>query len=774
MTDSARNAAESCRVFTTTFEHIRDPDPINERDWTWGEFVAFIERNGHQRCASKEQQSLFGLYKLKDGTTSKNVNVEIVTCWTLDLDKLSEAKVADVLGRLAEDGLAFLVYSTHSHTEARPKLRLTGPLLEPVKGKDWPPVWRAIVDKFSPGADEQCKDVRRLYYWPSCPEGTDPVLFHEAGAPLDVGTLDVKAAPVAAKPAVDLDAKDVLDGGYRVERAASGTSPFTHAERLCLEMPAAVDGQGGSIALLRVARALAWGLELEPAQAVDLIRERYNPRCAPPWTDAEIEHKVDDATNEAGAPYERGALCPPPPDSFDHLPIVVQNAGRYWLRDVNGDDYARRSTKDDLIVVVKKHYPSGTHDFWSDGDMPELTEITKYSQPVSTIVSCFYQKKTSYDPESEVLVEGLRIDERLVPKFDADVEALLVAYGGDQTDELKKWIAGCRADRLSAPSRALAIIGQPGLGKSLYAHALARCWGQPVVPAEVLCARFNGALKFCPIVLADEELPADLTGEAFRNVIQARTHSIEPKGKERHGLLGCIRMVVAANDLNKLHLAGGKGKDDVAAIAARFFVVNVPDERAPLCYAAQKPLLGEDGSTVDVARMAAHFLHIQNTVEPEKSRFIGTTSDGGALAFTLAAEAERAPELFDLLRDFFNAGGTWATSYRLAQTSGIVPQRGEIVPEARANFPIIVVDGKVFVRLPVLGQLVGRDLRNVTESLKPFTLGTRRVLPILSADLDVIELNVESLLASLDLDVDKTVETLMTDTADRLPNSPAR
>jgi hypothetical protein len=58
-------------------------------------------------------------------------------------------------------------------------------------------------------------------------------------------------------------------------------------------------------------------------------------------------------------------------------------------------------------------------------------------------------------------------------------------------------------------------------------------------------------------------------------------------------------MVLSVNNLNKLHLLGSKGKDDVDAIADRFFLVHVPDDRAQLCNDAQKPLLGDDGSTID-------------------------------------------------------------------------------------------------------------------------------------------------------------------------------
>jgi len=309
MSDSADNAAASCRVFTTTFRHTKDPAPEFVRDWTWGEFVEFVEANGHERTDDKEDCYLFGNYKLKDGTSRKNANVEHVFGWALDLDTLSQDEIDEILIRLLEDDLAFVCYSTHSHTESKPKCRVVGPLAKPVAGADWKPVWRAIVDKYSPGADEQCKDPARLLYWPSAKPGAPTVLFSNLGAPLvPPAVTEIPLRPPKGLLGLDLETKDLIDAGMQIERCPVDRSTFAHAEHLCRTMPAAFQGQGGSVALLRVARALVWGLELDETQACSLIGELYNPRCSPRWTEADIEHKLADAAREAGAPYKRGVL----------------------------------------------------------------------------------------------------------------------------------------------------------------------------------------------------------------------------------------------------------------------------------------------------------------------------------------------------------------------------------------------------------------------------------------------------------------------------------
>lgn len=770
MTSPARNGAVQSCVCVTAFSHDRAVIPDAVTETSWEDFVEYLVDTGHARSLEKTDESigLFSLYRLKDGKTRAKDAVAEVSGWVLDLDKATDADTLATRARLDAAGLTYVVYSTHGHTEKKPKLRILGPLLAPVAGKDWPGVWRALVDTFTgKTSDESCKDSSRMYYFPSCKPGASPVFeISEGESALDVRTLKiVPKAPRAAADDINLNAPELLDNGIRVERAAAGTAPFAHAEHLCRTMPAAVSGSGGHVALLRLARALRWGLNLDDAQCADLIGELYNPRCDPEWTDAEIDHKVEAASSDDGAPYAKGALLPPPPDDYSHLPVLVQNAGRYWLRPRDSDDYRRQCNSEiDLRVYINKHYDG--HEIHGGTVLSKIEHIGLFSHPVASVVSCYYQPKVTYDPETEILVQGLRTDETLLAQEDAAVEAFLAAFAGERLQDVKQWIAGCRPDRLTAPSRALAVVGRKGLGKSLFAHALARIWNQPAVRAEVLCARFNGDLARCPIVLADEELPKGMTGEGFRTTIQERRHSIEPKGKERNTLEGAIRLVIAINGLDKLHLLGTKGADDIEAIADRLCIIQVPPERADLCKQLTDALMLKDGSTVDVARMARHFLYIQATVEPAKGRFIGAQEDASASAVTLAGELDAIPELFDLLRDFFTAAGGWAKRYRIGQISGIIPKRGEVVHEARANWPIIVRGGRVFCRTAVLAKLVGRELSEVRKALKPFMVGQRCTIELESHAVDVHELSTDSLLVSLGCDLDSMAEALCEDSED--------
>jgi hypothetical protein len=71
------------------------------------------------------------------------------------------------------------------------------------------------------------------------------------------------------------------------------------------KMDPAVSGSGGHQATWRVAQVCVRGFGLGRDDAMEIMRE-YNQRCAPPWSDRELEHKVDSAETRSRMP--RGCL----------------------------------------------------------------------------------------------------------------------------------------------------------------------------------------------------------------------------------------------------------------------------------------------------------------------------------------------------------------------------------------------------------------------------------------------------------------------------------
>ncbi len=67
-------------------------------------------------------------------------------------------------------------------------------------------------------------------------------------------------------------------------------------------MPAAIAGSGGHSQTYAAATALVHGFGLDPAESLAILTNHYNPRCNPPWSDKELQHKVNQAATK---PHDR-------------------------------------------------------------------------------------------------------------------------------------------------------------------------------------------------------------------------------------------------------------------------------------------------------------------------------------------------------------------------------------------------------------------------------------------------------------------------------------
>lgn len=69
---------------------------------------------------------------------------------------------------------------------------------------------------------------------------------------------------------------------------------LTRAKNYLAKLPPAISGSDGHPATFKAGLALTKGFNLTPEQALPLMLE-WNENCAPPWTKAELEHKLADA-----------------------------------------------------------------------------------------------------------------------------------------------------------------------------------------------------------------------------------------------------------------------------------------------------------------------------------------------------------------------------------------------------------------------------------------------------------------------------------------------
>lgn len=73
---------------------------------------------------------------------------------------------------------------------------------------------------------------------------------------------------------------------------SEGMEVMERARLYVSKMPLAIEGSGGSVACLNVARALRHGFGLTLVQAWPVMVE-YSERCSPPWTIRELQHKLE-------------------------------------------------------------------------------------------------------------------------------------------------------------------------------------------------------------------------------------------------------------------------------------------------------------------------------------------------------------------------------------------------------------------------------------------------------------------------------------------------
>jgi hypothetical protein len=92
-------------------------------------------------------------------------------------------------------------------------------------------------------------------------------------------------------PDVDRPTRPATDAAALPATAAAVKQAVAHIAR----MDGAVSGQGGHVQTFRVARVLAWGFGLDADATFAILRDHFNPRCSPPWSERELRHKSEDA-----------------------------------------------------------------------------------------------------------------------------------------------------------------------------------------------------------------------------------------------------------------------------------------------------------------------------------------------------------------------------------------------------------------------------------------------------------------------------------------------
>lgn len=124
------------------------------------------------------------------GLQRKAINMTGRDLITLDLDTIPPGGTDDVLRVLGLLGITYAVYSTRSHTEHRPRLRIVMPTDRTMAPEEYEPVARKVASHIGIDmCDGTTFEASRLMYWPSCPKDAQYVFRTGDGPLISVDTV---------------------------------------------------------------------------------------------------------------------------------------------------------------------------------------------------------------------------------------------------------------------------------------------------------------------------------------------------------------------------------------------------------------------------------------------------------------------------------------------------------------------------------------------------------------------------------------------------------
>lgn len=127
----------------------------------------------HVETSDKSRAAVWSAVIPHEGATARrSESVSHVSALVYDFD--GTATWESVVDVLTVFRYRFWAYTTFSHTEDTHKFRVVLGLDEAIPAAEYAEAWRAVRDAMGWTLDEQCKDLFRQFYVPSCPPGSSP------------------------------------------------------------------------------------------------------------------------------------------------------------------------------------------------------------------------------------------------------------------------------------------------------------------------------------------------------------------------------------------------------------------------------------------------------------------------------------------------------------------------------------------------------------------------------------------------------------------------
>jgi hypothetical protein len=552
------------------------------------------------------------------GKARRDSDVAEIHALGLDVEKQTDAQIANALKAI--EGYEWIAYTTHKHAAAcaggGTRLRIILPLAVPISPSRLPQIYKAL-DALTLGvSDPKCRNASRLFFLPSTFDPAVAWTHRNAGAFLNADDLErLQPAARVVDLADDSGRLSSVELGSLLARCHSlfrsmREGPLKEFARRLADGRPLSDAGGRHEAIVD----LTWHLATKIPEIPDCVIEAlFAPSCdamraadpnSPEVAEA-VRAYADAVAKQAARRDERAeqaqrgneskylegeieAIANAQRCTVEGLAKrwLVQRDSTYWVLTGSGD-YHGPMVRDDAQVAVAtllKRAPVRLVEATQNGvRWRSLVELVRdHGSVAGSICSSLSAQRASFDDATGVFTEAVCRLRKFTPTRHEKIETWLRLFAGDLYEKLCDWLA-CVPD----PDRALCAVyfaGVPGSGKTILALSLSSLWttGGPCT-LDSLLSDFNADLATCPVVLGDEYVAmwtrsgAPIT-QKLRHEIAVPVRPLSRKYKANTELHGYIRLVLAANNEHLLKALDAATREDLDAIAQRFFFLDASQD----------------------------------------------------------------------------------------------------------------------------------------------------------------------------------------------------
>lgn len=260
--------------------------------------------------------------------------------------------------------------------------------------------------------------------------------------------------------------------------------------------------------------------------------------------------------------------------------------------------------------------------------------IEDYGTAALDMVGELALQKTHFDVVTRTLHRAVCPLRPLTSEFNPLVDQWLRLLGASNIEKFLDWLAVM--PRLDEQNCALYLEGKQGVGKNLLAVGLSRFW-RVTGPCkfEIAASSFNADMFSCPLIFFDEgakeSKSQNIRGQSstfIRSLIGSSEHSLNQKNQPIQKIVGCVRVLIAANNENVLSQIAGEdlSEADLEAVAGRFLHIKADSQAAQAFLVENKARLKSWTEEDLITRHVMHLVETRKIVPGKRFLVEGETS----------------------------------------------------------------------------------------------------------------------------------------------------